>query len=78
MTATSATNTTRHRMRIPRNPEYVEYHRGMRTQGRVDIVNRDEDDDDALRFFDDEDQGGKVVRMPEDDVKLNFIAKVKA
>lgn len=77
VTSASATGIFRHRMRIPRKPELVDYQRGMRTLGRVDIVNRDEDDDATLRFHEEDDLEGKVVRMPEDDVKLNFIAKVK-
>lgn len=64
-----------HRTRIPRHPRYVPYHRGMRTYGRIDVVNHSEDD---TPFFEEEELGGTVVRMPEDAIKVNFIEKIKS
>lgn len=77
MLSQSAPGRTFHRMRIPRHAKRVEHHRAKRNNGRIEIINN-EDDENTLRFTEMEDpHDGEVVRIPEDTVKLNFIAQAK-
>ena len=72
------------KIRKPKNPEVIEhkFSRGMRNNGLIDIINDPADDTDGEGNYvftneDTRDLNSKIFRIPEKDIVLDFISKVK-